>query len=140
MDRSPAGCSVHADSLGMNTGVGCHALLQGIFPAQESKRGPLHCRWILYQLSYLRSPNQLSVQFSSVAQSCMTLCDCKDCSMPGFPVLHCLPEFAQTHVHESTMTSYHLILCCPLLPLSSIFLSIRVFSNRSDLCIWWPKH
>ena len=34
----------------------------------------------------------------SVAQLCPTLCDLKDCSMPGFPVLHCLPEFAQTHV------------------------------------------
>ena len=38
-------------------------------------------------------------QFSSVAQSCPTLCDLKDCSMPGFPVLHYLPEFAQIHVH-----------------------------------------
>ena len=35
----------------------------------------------------------------SVAKSCPTLCDPMDCSMPGFPVLHCLPEFAQTHVH-----------------------------------------
>ena len=40
-----------------------------------------------------------SVQFSSVAQSCPTLCSPMDCSMPGFPVLHYLLEFAQTHVH-----------------------------------------
>ena len=40
-----------------------------------------------------------SVQFSSVAQSCPTLCDPLDYKMPGFPVLHSLPEFAQTHVH-----------------------------------------
>ena len=40
-----------------------------------------------------------SVQFSSVAQSCLTLCDPIDCSMPGFPVHHQLPELAQTHVH-----------------------------------------
>ena len=39
------------------------------------------------------------VQFSSVAQSCPTLCDPMDCSMPGFPVHHQLPEFTQTHVH-----------------------------------------
>ena len=39
------------------------------------------------------------LQFSSVAQSCPTLCDPMDCSMPGFPVLHCLPESAQAHVH-----------------------------------------
>ena len=39
-------------------------------------------------------------QFSSVAQSCPTLCDCMDCSISGFPVLHQLPELAQTHVHR----------------------------------------
>jgi len=39
-------------------------------------------------------------QFSSVAQSCPTLCDPMDCSMPGFPVHHQLPELAQTHVHQ----------------------------------------
>ena len=41
----------------------------------------------------------LSVQFSSVAQSCPTLCDPMDCSTPGLPVYHQLPEFTQTHVH-----------------------------------------
>ena len=41
-----------------------------------------------------------SVQFSSVAQSCLTLCDPMDCSMPGFPVHHQLPQFTQTHVHQ----------------------------------------
>ena len=40
-----------------------------------------------------------SVQFGSVAQSCLTLCDPMDCSTPGFPVLHYLLEFAQTHAH-----------------------------------------
>ena len=40
------------DSLGKNTGVGCHILLQGIFPTQESIWGLLHCRWILNQLSH----------------------------------------------------------------------------------------
>ena len=39
-------------------------------------------------------------QFSSVAQSCPTLCDPMDCSMPGLPVHHQLPEFTQTHVHQ----------------------------------------
>ena len=41
-----------------------------------------------------------SVQFSSVAQSCPTLCDPMNCSMPGLPVHHQLPEFTQTHVHQ----------------------------------------
>ena len=52
IDCSPPGSSVHGDSPGKNTGVGCYALLQGIFPTQESNWGLLHCRWILYQLSY----------------------------------------------------------------------------------------
>ena len=38
-------------------------------------------------------------QFSSATQSCLTLCDPMDCSMPVFPVHHQLPELAQTHVH-----------------------------------------
>ena len=48
MGCSLSGSSVHGDSPGKNTGVGCHALLQGFFPAQESNRGLLHCRQILY--------------------------------------------------------------------------------------------
>ena len=66
-----------------------------------------------------------------------------DCSMPGFPVLHYIPEFAQTHVHwsiESMMPSKHLIFCHPLLLLPSVFSRIRVFSNESALCIRWPKY
>ena len=81
-----------------------------------------------------------SVQFSSVTQSCPTLCDPMDCSTPGFPVHHQLPEFTQTHVTESVMPSNHLILCRPLLLLPSIFPSIRVFSNDSVLCIRCPKY
>ena len=56
MDCSPPGSSVHGDSPGRKTGVGCCALLQGIFPTQESNWGLLHCRRILYQLSHQASP------------------------------------------------------------------------------------
>ena len=56
MDCSPPGPSVYRDSLGKNTGVGCHALLQGIFPTQGSNAGLLLCRWILYCLSHQGSP------------------------------------------------------------------------------------
>ena len=56
MDCSPPGSSVHGDSPGKNTGVGCHTLLQGIFPTHELNHGLLHCRWILYHLSYQGSP------------------------------------------------------------------------------------
>ena len=81
-----------------------------------------------------------SVQFSSVAQSCPTLCDPMDCSTPGFPVHHQLPELTQTHVHwvcDAVQPSY---------PLSSFLLlppippSIRVFSNESALRMRWPKY
>ena len=53
MDCSPPGSSVHGDSPGKNTEMGFHALLQGIFPTQESNPGLPHCRQILYYLSYL---------------------------------------------------------------------------------------
>ena len=109
------------------------------------------------------------VQFSSVAQSCPTLCDPMDHSTPGLPVHHQLPEPTQTHVNwvgdviqpshsllspvhhqllellklmsiESVKPTNHLMLCCPLLLLPSIFPRIRVFSNESVLCIRWPKY
>ena len=85
-------------------------------------------------------PINSSVQLSSVAQSCPTLCDPMDRSTPGLPVHHQLLKFTQTHPIESVMPSNHLILCRPLLLLPSIFPSIRVFSNESALCIRWPKY
>ena len=63
------------------------------------------------------------------------------CSMPGFPVLHCLLEFAQTHVHKSVMMpSKYLVLCCPLLLLPPIFPSISVVSNETALHIRGPLY
>ena len=56
MDCSLQAPSVHGDSPGKNTGVGCHALLQGIFPTQGSNEGLPHCRQILYHLSHQGSP------------------------------------------------------------------------------------
>jgi len=80
-----------------------------------------------------------SIQFSSVTQLCPTLCDPMNCSTPGLPVHHQVPEFTQTHV-ESVMPSSHLILCHPLLLLPPIPPSIRVFSNESTLHMRWPKY
>ena len=80
-----------------------------------------------------------SVQFSSITQSCPTLCDPMDCSTPDFSVHHQHPELAQIHVHPVGDDIQHLILCCPLL-LPSIFPSIRVFSSESVLHIRWPKY
>ena len=84
-------------------------------------------------------PHGLYIQFSSVTQSCPTLCDPIDCSTPGLPVHHRLREFTQTHVHwvGDAIQSSH--------PLSSpsppalIFPSIKVFSSKSFLRIRWPK-
>ena len=73
----------------------------------------------------------------SVTQSCLTLWDPMDCSMPGFPVLHYLPELAQTHVHWVSDATQLLSF---LLLLPSIFPSIRVFPNKSVLPIRWPKY
>ena len=57
MDCSPPGSSVHGNSPGKNIGVGCHSLLQGIFPIQGSNLGLLYCRQILYRLSHQRILN-----------------------------------------------------------------------------------
>ena len=81
-----------------------------------------------------------SVQFSSVAQSCPTLCDPMNHSMPGITVHHQLPESTQTHVHwvsDAIQPSHPL---SSLLLLSAIFPSIRVFSNESVLLMRWPKY
>ena len=144
---SPARLLCPWDSPGKSTGESCHALLQpGIFPTQGSNSGLPQCRRILYHLShqgmglvshYRDGP---PVQFSSVTQSCLTLCDPMKRSMPGLPVHHQLPEFTQTHVHRAVMPSSHLILCCSLLLLPSIPPSIRVLSNESSLRMRWPKY
>ena len=84
--------------------------------------------------------NQTSVQFSSIAQLCLTLCNLMDCSTSGRPVHHQLPRFSKLMSTESVMPSSHLFPCCPLLLLPSIFPSIRVFSNESALPIRWPKY
>ena len=81
-----------------------------------------------------------SVQFSSVAQSCLTLCDPMNRSMPGLPVHHQLPEFTQTHVHRvsnAIQPSHPLSWPSPLAPIPP---SIRVFSNESPLRMRWPKY
>ena len=80
-------------------------------------------------------PPSIRVFSSESAQSCPTLCDPMNCSTPGLPVHHQLPEFTQTHVYQvsdAIQPSHHL--------LPSIFPSIRIFSNESVLHIRWPKY
>ena len=81
-----------------------------------------------------------SVLFSSVAQSCPTLCDPVDSSTPGFLVLRLSWSLLRLMFSDVVMPSNHLILCQPLLLLPSIFPSIRVFYNESVLRIRWPKY
>ena len=96
--------------------MGCHSLLRGIFLTQGLNPGLLPCRQILYYEE---------VDFV-VAKSCSTLCNPKNYST-GFPVLHCLLEFAQIPSIELVLLSNHVILCRPLLLLPSVFPSIRAF-------------
>ena len=79
------------------THVSCISCIEGGFFTTESPRKPQSC------VSFPNSCESIytfsSVQFSSFAQSCPTLCDPMNHSMPGLPVHHQLPEFTQTHVH-----------------------------------------
>ena len=86
IDCSLPGSSDHGDSPDKNTGVGCHALLQGIFPAAGLNPGLLHCREILYHLSYQGSPTRDRVE-SQV--SCPLYSQAQKCTHPDFmqPVL-----------------------------------------------------
>ena len=79
---------------------------------------------------------KILIQFSSVAQSCLTLCNPINRSTPGFPVHHWLLEPTEAYVHHSIDA----ILFYPLLFLPSIFPSIRIFSIELVLCIRWPKY
>ena len=76
----------------------------------------------------------VTIQFSLVVQSCLTLCDPMDCSTPGFPAHHQLLELAQTHVHRVGDA-----LSSPSPPAFNLS-CIGVFSNESTLCIRWPKY
>ena len=122
---------------------------------QGSNLGLLYCRQILYHLSHrelllYKSDNVilwlkelmalLSDQFSSITQSCPTLCDPMSCSTPGLPVHHQLQKFTQTHVHwvgDAIQPSHPLSSPSPpALNLSQH----QGLSNESALCIRWPKY
>ena len=75
-----------------------------------------------------------------VTWSRLTLCDLMDCSITGFPVFHIFWSLLKFMSTESVMPSNHLIFCCPLLLLPSIFPSLKIFSNESALHIRWPKY
>ena len=92
------------------------------------------------QLKLIEIKMRHSIQFSSVAQLCPTLCDPMNCSIPGLRVHHQLLESTQTHVHRvnDAIQPSHPLSSPSLLP--SIFPTIRVFFNESALHIRWPKY
>ena len=85
-------------------------------------------------------PTLLFSQFSSVAQSCPTLCDPRNPSTPGLPVHHQLLEFTQTHIHRVGDAIQPSHPWSSLLLLPTIPPSIRVFSNESTLRMRWPEY
>ena len=119
------------DFPGKNTGVHCHFPLQGIFLTQGSNPFFLHCRWNLYHwaTSLVQSLScvwLLEIPWTTARQASLSITNSQSSSKPMSI--------------ESVMPSNHLILCCPLLLLPSIFPRIRVFLNESALHIRWPKY
>ena len=115
-------------------------LFPSIFPSIRvffSSESALCIRWLKYW-SFRFSIS--SVQFSSIPQLCLTLCDPRDCSTLASLSITNYQSLLKLMSIESVMPSNHLILCCPLLLLPSIFPSIRVFfSSESSGHIRWPK-
>ena len=149
------------DSLGKNTEVGCHALLQGIFPAQRSnssvscllhwqasswkhldechqKEAPIY-RHSLLRLTVFKKDNN-NIQFSSVTPHVQLFVTPWTVARQASLSITNSWSLLKLMSTESVMPSNHLILCCPLLLLPSIFLSIRVFSSESVLRIRWPEY
>ena len=132
MDCSPPGSFVHGI---LQAGIlKCHSFSRDL-PGLAIKPWSLTLPAVEGRFFTTSKPSH----FSSVTQSCPTLCDPIDCSTPGFPIYHQLPKPTQLMSIVSVIPSNHFILCWPLLLQPSIFPSIRVFSNELVLCITWPK-
>ena len=140
------------DSSGKNTGVGCHALLQGIFLTQG---------WNPQFLCLLHwQVDSLPLMPPGQPKYCVCVCVCVCVYISSVQSLSRVRLFATPWITapqaslsitnsqsslklmsiESVMPSSHLILCCPLLLLPLILPSIRVFSNESTLHMRWPKY
>ena len=120
MDCSPPGSSVHGDSSGKDTRVGCHALFQVIFSTQGLNPGVLHCRQILYRLSHRESPrimNWVSYPFSrgSFRPRNQTGVSC----IAGGYILHCTYKKKQNCRYDQSFTTKYF---------SMYFLKMRTFS------------
>ena len=85
-DCSPPSSSIHGDSLGKNTGVGCHALLQRIFLTQGSNPGLPHCRWILYHLSHQVNSTQREGSSLDLSREHLHLAACQQLALEVQPL------------------------------------------------------
>ena len=113
MDCSPPGSSVHGDSPGKNTGVGCHALLQGIVQTQGLNPGPLHCTKILYCLSHQESP--------------------RACKLPEVTIIlshFCLPPYIYPRIVDNSHN--YLLMYFSYLRSIFFFFTVRIFRQISE--------
>ena len=145
---SPPDSSVHGDSSGKNTGVRCHALLQGIFPTQGSNPGIPHCRWILYHLSHQGSPRIAGVGTLSLLHGIFLIQKSKgglllcrqilyQLSYQGSPYPHYQTIFLIFHFRRYLFTSHSILLPGP--PCSPVCLSHlpTLLSQLQSLAIIW---
>ena len=139
MDSSMPGSPVLGDSPGKNTRVDFHDLLQGIFQPTGWNQVS-HVAGRFFTIWATRETQEYWSGFSSVTQSYPTLCNPMDCTHQAFLSITNSWKLLKLMSIESVIPSNHLILCCPLLLLPSIFSSIRVFSSQSVLRITWPKY
>ena len=103
-------------------------------------RGPGHGTLSTQPRGSFYMRGSITLLFLQFSLSVLSDCDPVDCSMPGFSAHHQPQSLLRLVSIESVMPSNHLILCCPLLLLPSIFPSIRVFFSESVLHIRWPTY
>ena len=151
MDCSPPGSSVLGDSPGNNTGVGCHTLLQRIFPTQGSNSGLLHCSWIFYHLGHQVSPwilewvaypfSRGSSQPRNQTVSPALQADSLPAELPGKPTQQDIPkvmreEYKLVFTYVSSLISHHF----PVWVLCFHFIEVLSFPeymcNFMDRCCW----
>ena len=123
--------------------MGCHFLLQGVFPTQRPNPGlrlVSRCCPVQATGSLIKGTSDFQgLVFVVQSLSHIQLCDPTDCSTPGLPAFTISQSLLRLPSIESVVLSNRLILCRPLLLLPSVFPSIRVFSNESALHIRWLK-
>ena len=108
--------------------------------ARKAVHNGVLCMVIMWFFSSIQTPGGRTrarlLQFSLVAHSCPTLCDPMDCSTPGLPVRHQLPELAQT---LPSSRWYHPTISSSVVPFSSRLQSFPASGNESALPMRWPK-